>query len=278
MYGRAFADLGLGERRLFPGALPFMLAIVALLWRPPARTLVVWAVALAVAFEMSLGVRGYSYPFLYEHVPVFEALRSPARMGIFVVMCLAVLAGHGFASLHAGLPAAARWLLPALITGILLLEYRVTPLQLAPYANSAPPVYSLLAALPPGIVAEFPMPQANHLPGQEAFYTYMSTFHWRPLVNGYSGFYPSRYLHRLRALRGFPDAHSIAVLREEGVNYVIVHLSLYELSKRVPLTEALEQRSELRYVGHDKDGIDIALVYGLEPVQSGEPPAPTDLP
>ena len=51
----------------------------------------------------------------------------------------------------------------------------------------------------------------------------MSTFHWFPLVNGYSGNYPPSYLGRLERLRQFPDETSILQLRRDGVRYVIVH-------------------------------------------------------
>ena len=87
---------------------------------------------------------------------------------------------------------------------MLLVEYRVLPLQLVTYDNSAPKVYSLIATLPRGVIAEFPMPRPESLPGPDAYYTYMSTFHWRPIVNGYSGFYPPAYFARLHEVRNFP--------------------------------------------------------------------------
>jgi hypothetical protein len=264
MYGWGEADVSLHERRLFPGALPFMLAIVALLWRPPGDAAFAWVLALAVAFEMSLGVRGYSYSFLSEHVPIFAALRAPARLGIFVVMCLAVLAGYGYAVVRDAVSTRARAILPWLVTGILLMEYRVAPLQLVRYDNSPPSVYSLIAALPPGVIAELPMARPDSRPGPDAFYTYMSTFHWRPIINGYSGFYPETYLPRLRAVRGFPDDNSLQVLRNDGVNYVVVHLSSYEPDERVRLVEALEEQVALRYLGRGRDGIDLTLVYQVE--------------
>jgi hypothetical protein len=51
----------------------------------------------------------------------------------------------------------------------------------------------------------------------------MSTFHWFPLVNGYSGVFPRSYLALLVKLQTFPDEPSIRQLRDRGVRYVIVH-------------------------------------------------------
>jgi hypothetical protein len=49
-----------------------------------------------------------------------------------------------------------------------------------------------------------------------------STYHWKRLVNGYSGFYPSdSYL--ADALSGFPDGRSLRLLHDLEVRYVIVH-------------------------------------------------------
>jgi hypothetical protein len=264
MYGEGPADVGLSERRLFPGLVPIVLALVALLLRPPHRDALLYLVVLLVAFEMSLGFRGYSYRFLYEHLSIFGGLRAPARFGIVVLMCLAVLAGYGYAALSDSLPAAGRRVLAALIPCALLLEYRVAPLPLVPYDNAAPPIYVLLAALPRGVVAEFPMPTPRGLPGPDAFYTYMSTFHWRPLVNGYSGFYPSSYLTRLNDVRRFPDARSIEVLRRAGVSYVIVHLSFYEAEHGTALLVAINTEGELRYLGHLSDGRGTAVAYRLQ--------------
>ena len=87
------------ERRLFPGFIPLVLAMVGLLLRVPGRRPIVYLLLLVAAFEMSLGLRGYSSAFMYEHVPLYRGLRALARLGIFVVMFLAVLAGYGYASL-----------------------------------------------------------------------------------------------------------------------------------------------------------------------------------
>ena len=124
------------------------------------------------------------------------------------------------------------------------MEYRAT-FPLTTYVNTAPPIYRILARQPPGVVAEFPVPRAETLPGDEAQYAYMSTFHWFPLVNGYSGNYPPSYLGRLDRLEGFPAPRAIDQLRRDRVTYVIVHGSSYlgpafgELRTRILATDRL---------------------------------------
>jgi hypothetical protein len=214
---------GQGERRLLPGLLAVILALTGLLLRPPAKVQIVYVITLIVAFEMSLGMYGYTYRFLYERAPPFQSLRAPARLGIFVVFFLAALAAYGYAALEAAAKPVLRRVMPVAVAGILLLEYWTVPLALARFDNRPPQLYAWLAKQPRGIVAEFPMPAPNGLPYEEPRYAYMSTFHWMPTLNGYSGYVPPGYLRRLEAMKHFPSDASVMRLRREGVRYLIVH-------------------------------------------------------
>lgn len=222
LYGGTAGPRNGPERRLFPGTIPVFLAIVGLLLRTPSRRTVVYLLLLAAAFETSLGIGGFSYSFLHEHIQAYRGLRASARLGLFVLMFLAVLAAYGYAALAEGRRMTARAVLLGVLALGLLAEYRTT-LTLVPYPNAAPPVYRFLARLPRGVVAEFPAPNPAALPGDDANYAYMSTFHWFPLVNGYSGIYPQSYLARMDQLQTFPDPQSIVQLRKDNVRYVVVH-------------------------------------------------------
>jgi hypothetical protein len=223
LYGKP-PDRSLSERRLFPGALALLLAAIGLLLRVPSTRQIVYLLAMVAAFEMSLGFGGYAYTFLHDHVVLYRGLRAPARLGMFVVMFVAILAAYGYQAIAIELPARARRTLFALLLAIMLAEYWVR-LPLVRYPNVAPGVYRVLAQQPRGVVAEFPMPEG--LPGRDAEYAYMSTFHWMPLLNGYSGMYPTSYLKNVERQRSFPRASAIAALRRAGVRYIIVHGSSY---------------------------------------------------
>ena len=262
LYGRRNAPRGRAERRLFPGVLPCLLAVFGLLARRPTPAAIMYVLALGFAFEMSLGFYGYSYRFLYDHVPAFEGLRAPARLGIFVMFFLAVLAAYGHAVLEQVVPPAFRRIAAVGIAAVLLLEYWVAPLALVPYPNAAPPLYAWLAHQPRGLVLELPAPHPDTLPGEDPRYSYMSTFHWMPLVNGYSGFYPASYASRLEALRGFPDDRALRQMRADGVRYVIVHAAGYppDALERIRTFLAAAPAAEL---GSFNDGRADATVFAL---------------
>jgi hypothetical protein len=260
LYGRASASRGGPERRLFPGVIPVVLAIVGLLLRAPSRRAIVYLLLLVAAFETSLGLGGYSYTFLYDHVSVFRGLRASARLGIFVLMFLGVLAAYGYQALAEGRTKGTRAALAAALALGLLVEYHVQ-MVLAPYANVAPPVYRILAHQPPGVVAEFPVPRADSLPGDEAEYAYMSTFHWFPLVNGYSGVYPPSYLSRLGRLQSFPDERAMNQLRHDNVAYVIVHGSSYPEPAFGELRARINAAAALAELGSFDDAEGHAVLY-----------------
>jgi hypothetical protein len=225
LYGSTATRAG-AERHLFPGLTPVFLALVGVLLQVPTRRVMVYLLLLVAAFEMSFGLRGYIFSFLYEYVAPFRGLRASARLGLFVLLFLGVLAGCGYAALAANRPRTWRIALTAVFATATLIEY-ATGLHLVAFVNEPPPIYRMLARQPVGVVAEFPVPRLNSLPGNDAEYAYMSSFHWFPMVNGYSGYYPPSYLERLDRLRYFPSEGAMRQLRRDNVQYVIVHAAQY---------------------------------------------------
>ena len=247
LYG-ATSRRAASERRLFPGLTPIVFAILAVLLRAASRRAIVYLVLLVLAFEGSLGLNGYVYPFVHQYVPVYRGLRAAPRLGLFFLMFLGVLAGFGYAALVAD--RARRWRLAWLAVGAaaMLVEYKPrTPL--VEFANTPPAIYSVLSRQPRGVVAEFPIPTVDRLPGPDPAYAYMSSFHWFPIVNGYSGVYPPSYLGRLERLRTFPSETAVLQLRRDSVQYVIVHGSAYTADALTALQTQIERDGLLAPLG-----------------------------
>ena len=107
------------------------------------------------------------------------------------------------------------------------------------------------------------MPLPDTLPGHEPRYAYMSTFHWMPLLNGYSGYYPPSYLAMLTGLRHFPDDGALALLRQRGARYVIVHASLYSPDRAGAIVSQAMASPALAQLGHFSDGEGDGIVFVL---------------
>jgi hypothetical protein len=91
----------------------------------------------------------------------------------------------------------------------------------------------------------------------------MSTFHWMPLVNGYSGYHPPSYIHRAEVMRGFPELPAIAKLKQDGVEYLIVHSSGYSSEDRSRIVHSLTVDRALPYIGEFDDGSEGATVFRM---------------
>ena len=72
------------------------------------------------------------------------------------------------------------------------------------------------------IVAEFPLWGRQQI-FLNAPYMLNSTVHWKPLVNGNSGFLPESYVEMYEDLKNFPAPSALDALRRRGITHVIVH-------------------------------------------------------
>jgi hypothetical protein len=214
----------------FPGFVVIGLALTVLwstLRSPEDRRLTTGRVRMLLAiaaagFLLSLGTHTPVYGWLYAIFPPMQGMRAAARFGNLFLLGLSVLAGLGLLMLR-------RWVDPrwAGALGIALLVIANIEALCAPFEyrrfNGIPHVYHLLADLPgPVVLAEVPF-----YPRQAAFenaeYVLNSTAHWRPLMNGYSGYTPESYVTYAATFWYFPEERAIQAMRGAGVTHVMVH-------------------------------------------------------
>ena len=202
------------------------------------------------AFVMSLGPEVHAmgrsvattnlYAAFYALVPGFDGVRVPARYAMIVTLGLAGLAALGVAAVdrrhrpRAGLVAGALILIEAFAVPMPInqnaTDYKqpgLTPLPPSVAVGAAASeVYRFVAQLPAAaVLLELPLGE----PAFDVRYMFYSTLHWKRLVNGYSGGFPSSYEMLTESLKDAstrPD-RAWQALAASAATHVIVHEGSY---------------------------------------------------
>jgi hypothetical protein len=210
----------------FPGAIAVLLSLAAI-WHAirrrdePARVAMVFAIGF-IGLLLSLGPKTPLYAWLYTVFPPMQGLRAAARFGGLFLLAIALLAGIGLARLRQGLNR--RWATAAAIAAVFLvnLEALRAPFEYRRW-RGIPEIYRLLASEPGKVVlAEMPF-YPPHAVFENAEYVVNSTAHWRPLMNGYSGYIPVTYVDAASLMWYFPDARAFPPMNANGVTHIMVH-------------------------------------------------------
>jgi hypothetical protein len=237
----------------FPGVVVTLLAAVALVGGLRRDRLVRMATAMAAgAVLLSIAPRLPGFEWAHDHLPGAGVIRGYSRAGQFALVATAILAGLGVARLRAAWGGRRGWTLAAAILVVLVnAEALRAPFAYVPFTG-VPAIYRVLAEPSTGAVLELPI----YGPGAEfknAPYLVNATSHWRPLVNGYSGFIPPGYMDIYRGLRRFPDEWSIGWLRRNGVNRVVVHVRAFEQLKGMAQLEKIESSPDVELLASEGD-------------------------
>ena len=256
---------GSTELNLYPGAVPVLLGLFALVAVRPTRITAAYAAGLLLAFDMSLGVNGLLYPYLQAHVGAFKGLRAPSRAAILLLLCLGVLAARATGALLARIPPRAQTAGAVALMALILIDYWSAPMRLIWYPRRAA-LYEMLKTLPAGQVLELPLPTLDTLPFHDGRYLYTSTWHWKTLTNGYSGYYPRSYLERIIRLTTIPSPSALRQLKADGVRWVVIHEDRYlKPGEGGRVVEALV-RLGAKPVGRLDDGWYPATLLDVEPL------------
>lgn len=222
---------------LFPGLAAIALALIALVRRAHRSgyflALAVCSIVLSFGPQLLLGRAGdavplpFSTPYTWlQAIPGLKGLGAPARFDILVTLALAMLAGQGALVIASSLARGriAGWVL---VSALVLSEHLSIPIRLTPVLTGAqvPGVYRYLATMPRDEpVVEEPMGAPNLAGSSEsADSVYYSSYHWHPLVNGYSGFLPRPQAEVIKQQIDFPSSMALDQLRELGVVWIVVH-------------------------------------------------------
>ena len=178
--------------------------------------------AFVLALGPTLSTRWGSLPLpywlLYRVVPGFDAIRTPARLVLVGDLGVALLTGAGLIVLLARTPRRGRSLTVVGVALAVLAESVWVPFPGAVTrldARALPQVYRWLGTQPSTTVAlGVPMGDWVNVAGV--------AFHLRRVVNGWASYDPPRYAELVEAMRAFPDARTLTLIRGIRPDVVLV--------------------------------------------------------
>jgi hypothetical protein len=244
---------------VFPGVIALTLGGIALADARSRRDPRVRMVAIAAAgcVAMSFAPLLPFYRFLHAAIPLLQMVRAVNLIAQLALLFLAVLAGFGVAALAHRWQGRAWPALAVLLVVIVNGEAFRAPIGFTRF-DDVPAVYDVIAKDPTAVVIEapFPMPGQWFLNAPSMVY---STRHWRPMLNGYSGFRPGSYEKSYEAARTFPSDESLIALSTLGVTHIVVHQQAMNNGQPDPRYDPYEKVSSLHLLARDDD----TLIYKL---------------
>jgi hypothetical protein len=252
----------------FPGATVLVLTALALVWTLsrseggseedrllPQRVVMLVAIA-AAGVILSLGTRTPVYGWFYELFPPARGLRAAARFGNLALLGTAALGGIGLAQLLRRVPPSrVAWIAAAVIAAANAESLRA-PFRYTPFPG-IPSIYSHVASVPGRVVlVEVPFYPPRAIFGN-ATYVLNSTAHFRPIMNGYSGYAPSSYRIHAEQFRDFPHPDAIRAMRAAGATHVMVHPDRFHQGPEYA-SQVMEQAAgsvQLARIAVGRDGV-----------------------
>jgi len=218
------------------------------------KPLFIYGALLILAFVLTFGLKG-PYYFLYKYFPGFDGLRAPSRFHIFVMLSLAVLAAFGTAAIWRRLKGWRKPFFAALVSLLMLAEYFSVPIPSTKVLvkEEIPEVYRWLASQKDEdfAVLELPLPEPEKSNrGMDCLRVYYSAYHWKSIVNGYSGYSSPLYDELIRRWPKTPLLQNIRDLKPLGIRYLLVHWTESDKENYRSLVQGLHGLDQdLRFIG-----------------------------
>lgn len=227
---------------------------------------------LAIGFLGSFGLNGFFHEFLFERFEIFRSIRTPARWAMISYVGMTGFIAAAFDALLRRKNSRPSFFCAALLTALLIFELR--PRTICWYLEDAttPPVYRWLAASQRRTaVLEIPISNDG---GTEVQYLFRQTSHWRPLLNGISGFEPPTHstLAHLQERDPIPSEF-LQVAKSAGADLIVVHadsLGNFDRPVREWLRSSL-MRGEIEFVRRFDHHVQGDWVFALRSATASSP-------
>ncbi|MCX6766525.1 MAG: hypothetical protein NT170_01945 [Candidatus Moranbacteria bacterium] len=206
-----------------------------------------WGIPIFMIFSFGPVLRSFSFmtiPLPYQLlVPFLGFVRSPNRLAIIVLLCLSIAVAYIIASIKLK-NIKLKFVLAVLAPIIILLEFYV-PRGPLPQNTACPEVYSYIKNSN-SVSAIVEMPIQENADGALPYIYYSTCDDFKPIFNGYSGYFPAKYTNYSTKLRQFPADKSLDLMKQIGISHVLLHFGTFPENQTGPSIEDIRRNSRLK--------------------------------
>jgi hypothetical protein len=206
------------------------------------------------------------YHWIFDPLPGLEMLRAPARFGFIMIAAFTVLCAYGWLALAEKIHISTTKLVAITLT-LLGIEFFSAPIPLRREVsgNKIPQAYALLQkSSEAGGVLELPThaQSATNSDFTDRIYTYFSAYHFKPVVVGYSGYFPPTFEGLIAETAKLPADNSLDLFEAIGVRTIILHSKLLDSVQMQHWNDAVANGRRLVAQARFDDG---SVVLSLKP-------------
>ncbi len=276
LYNNLYAQRRHIEMIVSPGWVIWLLLISALIWLWRKRKLLKTEMKKTIIFYLIMGGLAVLISFgfywrltpdsqnywpglfaaFYAYWPGFSGIRASGRYSVFFLLSLAVISGIAISYWQKMYAWLKRYQLAVGMGLIFLILFELAMVPSLSYVEVSlgkdeQNLVNWIKAQPADkIFLELPMGVAENEINYDVYYVFASRWHFRKIVNGYSGYYPPGYLQLAQASRFFKAAQIMPWLEKFKVNYVIFHWARYPTETKKGLMQNLQQNDKIKYIAN----------------------------
>lgn len=197
------------------------------------------------------------YYFIYRFIPITHFMRTPSRMNILVLLSLAIASALVFSQIKIKNKILATLAIIFVSAFILFESHDVFLAKALVRKGACPPIFDeikndqSIKAL-----AVLPVPEDH---GKNAEYMLDSAcFGYKPLFNGYSGYFPGKYSANAKIIATFPSDESLAKMKKMGITHALVYLDKFP--DREGTLNVLKTNEKIEIIQEDNDFLLIKII------------------
>lgn len=240
-----------GEKYIYIGIVPGILLLIGLFkYQKNKFPYLFYFLVFSISLLLSLGPNLKYLPIYricYKIIPFFHFPRSPARLYMYALLSLSLLAGYGIKIIRP------RYIYTTFIILLLCLDFHPYPRIGLSRLSKGNKTYEFIKnSFPKNPLLEIPL-----WPGESSWtsiYQYYTTIYRIPIINGYSPFVTRRYLEEIfwplvSINMGMINEEQYELLKKLNIKYINLHEEAYpQKVNPFPFKIALENLKKSPYL------------------------------